>query len=125
MVIYFLRGELPWQGLPGRSKTEKYNNIKKKKKETSLDDLCTPKVCPPEFKEFMEYCRQLGFTDAPDYSYIINLFENAAKRVGADSKAPEFIWNQNRLAIEREALKQQLRKVVTKTKDKETPDDKQ
>ena len=50
---------MPWQGLPGRTKNEKYSNIKKKKLETSLDDLC--KGQPSEFKEFMEYCRSLKF----------------------------------------------------------------
>lgn len=54
----------------------------------------------------MEYCRGLSFTDAPDYGYINSMFEGALKRLGGDPKAPEFIWNQNRLAIEREALKQ-------------------
>lgn len=40
VLLYFLRGSLPWQGLPGRSKTEKYNNIKRKKKEVTLEELC-------------------------------------------------------------------------------------
>jgi len=31
VLLYFLKGTLPWQGLPGRSKNEKYNNIKLKK----------------------------------------------------------------------------------------------
>ncbi len=73
VLLYFLRGSLPWQGLPGRSKNEKYHNIKKKKVETSLDELC--KNLAPEFKQFMEYCRKLSFTDDPDYTYIIKLFD--------------------------------------------------
>jgi hypothetical protein len=40
VLLYFLKGQLPWQGLPGRSKDEKYNNIKKKKKEVTLEELC-------------------------------------------------------------------------------------
>jgi len=55
-----LRGSLPWQGLPGRSKAEKYSNIKKKKKEVTVEELC--KDQPDEFKEFMHYTRGLSFT---------------------------------------------------------------
>lgn len=39
VLLYFLRGSLPWQGLPGKTKNEKYAAIKKKKLETSLDEL--------------------------------------------------------------------------------------
>ena len=40
VVLYFVKGSLPWQGLPGRNKDEKYQNIKNKKLETRLEDLC-------------------------------------------------------------------------------------
>jgi len=60
VLIYFLKGTLPWQGLPGRSKAEKYANIKKKKKEVSIEDLI--KGQPNEYMEFMHYCRGLSFT---------------------------------------------------------------
>jgi hypothetical protein len=56
-LLYFLRGSLPWQGLPGRSKNEKYNNIKKKKLEVTVEELT--KDQPTEFKDFMLYCRKL------------------------------------------------------------------
>ena len=68
-MIYFLRGSLPWQSQPGKDKAEKYQNIKKKKLETTLDQLC--KGYPGEFKDYMEYCRGLKFEDEPDYKYCV------------------------------------------------------
>lgn len=89
--------------MPGRSKAEKYANIKKKKKETSIEDLT--KGHPDEFKEFMHYCRGLSFTQEPDYGYIIGLFEGCMKKNNIEVKTPDFIWNKNRLALEKEAIK--------------------
>jgi len=48
VLLYLLKGSLPWQGLPGRSKNEKYAAIKKKKIETPLEELC--RGHPSEFK---------------------------------------------------------------------------
>ena len=112
VLLYFLRGSLPWQGLPGRSKNEKYNNIKKKKLEVTVDELC--KGHPEEFREFMNYCRKLQFTEDPDYKYVLGLFEGCMKKNGWDPKVPDFIWNKNRLVLEKEALKQNLMKVISK-----------
>jgi len=102
VLLYFLKGTLPWQGLPGRTKQEKYAQIKKKKKDTTIDELC--KDVPEEFKEFMHYCRGLSFTQDPDYGYIIGLFEGCLKKNGFDT-TPNFIWNKNRLVLEKEAIK--------------------
>lgn len=113
VLLYFLKGSLPWQGLPGKSKNEKYNNIKKKKLEVSVDDLC--KGHPSCFKDFMHYCRKLQFTEDPNYAYIIGLFESCMRDNGWDPKGPgDFIWNKNRLVLEKEALKQNLMKVINK-----------
>ncbi len=40
VTLYFLRGSLPWQGLPGKSKLEKYRKIMDCKKSTSIEALC-------------------------------------------------------------------------------------
>lgn len=45
--MYFIRGGLPWQGLPAKTKEEKYEQIKIKKAVTSIEDLC--KGQPKEF----------------------------------------------------------------------------
>jgi hypothetical protein len=70
----------------------------------------------------MNYCRKLAFTEDPDYKYLIGLFENCMKKNGFDPKTPDFIWNKNRLVLEKEALKQNMLKVIAKpikTKDEE------
>ena len=41
VLIYFIKGELPWQGLRARNKKDKYNQIKNKKQNTSLEELCS------------------------------------------------------------------------------------
>jgi hypothetical protein len=78
----------------------------------SVDELC--KGYPEEFKDFMNYCRKLTFTDDPDYKYILGLFEGCMKKNGWDPKVPDFIWNKNRLVLEKEALKANLMKVINK-----------
>ena len=60
---------------------------------------------PDEFKEYMHYCRGLAFTQDPDYGYIISLFEGCMKRHGFDTRTADFVWNKNRLALEKEAIK--------------------
>ena len=37
VLLYFLKGSLPWQGISGKSKEEKYAKIKKIKKQTSIE----------------------------------------------------------------------------------------
>lgn len=40
LLVYFLKGSLPWQGLHGLSAEEKYKMILQKKETTSYEELC-------------------------------------------------------------------------------------
>jgi len=71
---------------------------------------------PPEYKEFMNYCRGLSFTADPDYRYILSLFEGCMERHNFELRTPDFIWNKNRLAMERQNLKEQMMRVINKPK---------
>merc|ERR1711959_116405 len=73
VLLYLLRGGLPWQGMKGQTKKEKYDHIMEKKMSTSVETLC--KNCPNEFVTYLNYCRSLRFEDRPDYSYCRRLFE--------------------------------------------------
>lgn len=110
VLLYLVKGSLPWQGLPGRSKNEKYANIKKKKIETPLEELC--RGHPSEFKEFMEYCRALKFEQEPNYKHCLGMFENCMTRHGFDGKIMDYTWKQNRLSKDKEALKNSVMNVI-------------
>lgn len=65
VMVYFLKGELPWQGVPAVDKDEKYKKIKEKKIDTPITELASG--LPHQFLRFFELVRNIGFEDAPDY----------------------------------------------------------
>jgi|TARA_B110000240_G_scaffold137277_1_gene152110 hypothetical protein len=70
----------------------------------------------------MHYCRGLSFTQDPDYGFIIGLFESCMKKNGIDPKVSDFIWNKNRLVLEKEAIKKQMMNVIKKKPAKKETD---
>ena len=78
VLLYFLRGKLPWQGLRANTKKQKYQKILEKKLATPFKLLC--KGFPVEFTKYLEYCRQLRFEDTPDYKFLKSLFEQVLRR---------------------------------------------
>ncbi len=77
VLMYFLRGSLPWQGLAGKNKEERYKRILKKKIDTSPYDLCVG--FPEEFEKYIEYTRKMQYEEQPLYDklrvYFINILE--------------------------------------------------
>jgi serine/threonine protein kinase len=81
VLMYFLRGSLPWQGLKvensfllssinyltsqAKTKLQKYERILERKQHSHPDLLC--QGYPNEFKEYFTHCTSLGFEDKPDY----------------------------------------------------------
>ncbi|CAN6479499.1 unnamed protein product [Victoria cruziana] len=80
VLMYFLRGSLPWQGLKAGTKKQKYDKISEKKMLTPVEVLC--KTYPSEFISYFHYCRSLRFEDKPDYSYLKRLFRDLFIREG-------------------------------------------
>ena len=80
VLMYFLRGSLPWQGLKAATKKIKYEKISEKKMSTPIEVLC--KGFPPEFVTYFQLCRSLRFEDKPDYSYVRKLFRDLFIREG-------------------------------------------
>ncbi|KAL6899426.1 hypothetical protein ACP4OV_006084 [Aristida adscensionis] len=80
VLMYFLRGSLPWQGLKAGTKKQKYDRISEKKMLTPVEVLC--KSYPSEFISYFHYCRSLRFEDKPDYTYLKRLFRDLFIREG-------------------------------------------
>jgi len=80
VLMYFNRGSLPWQGLKGQVKKQKYEKISDKKMSTPVETLC--KGFPAEFATFLNYARSLRFDDKPDYQYLRKLLRDLFMREG-------------------------------------------
>ena len=68
-IIHMIKGSLPWTKFVGSpSLTDTVTN-------TSLEKLC--QYCPKEMLQYMKYCRNLDFTEEPDYDHLVSLFQSA------------------------------------------------
>ncbi|KAE9600326.1 hypothetical protein Lal_00045751 [Lupinus albus] len=80
VLLYFLRGSLPWQGLKAATKKQKYDKICEKKVSTPIEVLC--KSHPVEFTSYFHYCHSLTFDQRPDYGFLKRLFRELFTREG-------------------------------------------
>ncbi|CAL0322169.1 unnamed protein product [Lupinus luteus] len=80
VLLYFLRGSLPWQGLKAATKKQKYDKICEKKVSTPIEALC--KSHPVEFTSYFHYCHSLTFDQRPDYGFLKRLFRELFTREG-------------------------------------------
>ena len=78
ILIYFLKGKLPWQGINAKTRDEKYKKILEKKSEINSYELC--RGFPKELGHFLEICKNLKYEEQPDYEKMRNLFDNIMKR---------------------------------------------
>eukprot|EP01065_Artemidia_motanka_P031185 TRINITY_DN3742_c0_g1_i3.p1 TRINITY_DN3742_c0_g1~~TRINITY_DN3742_c0_g1_i3.p1 ORF type:complete len:428 (+),score=114.26 TRINITY_DN3742_c0_g1_i3:117-1400(+) len=68
VMIFFVRGELPWQGVKAVDRAQKKKLIQEKKQSLSPDDLC--KGLPHCLLKIARYCHQLEFEEQPDYDML-------------------------------------------------------
>lgn len=78
VLLYFLRGSLPWQGMVANTKKEKYEKINHKKMSTPVEVLCAG--FPLEFTNYLNYARSLKFEETPDYRELRAAFRTVYER---------------------------------------------
>jgi len=79
MLVFFLKGKLPWQRLRNgkwKDRKEKHRAFHEAKASVSVKQLC--EGLPPAMEEFISYARGLAFTAQPDYQYLRRLLTSLA-----------------------------------------------
>jgi len=80
LLLYFLKkGNLPWQGITATDVKSMIYRIWDKKETIPLEKLF--KDCPEQFITYMNYTRNLNFTEKPDYDYIRGLFDEILESI--------------------------------------------
>ena len=82
VLIYFLCGGLPWEGLVNSNLIAQY------KLESSTEDLCNG--LPVKYATLLSYSQMLPFDAKPDYDYISRLFSESVPHEGTH---PVFDWD--------------------------------
>ena len=139
VLLYFLRGSLPWQGLHVHKNEDRYKKILAKKKGTTAEELC--KGFPKEFADYINYTRNMEFEVDPDYKYLRGLLlsilekENCAYDFWYDWVKEKPNITNDHIAIERymknnytislELSGDDKKGKEGETKDKENPDEKE
>jgi len=91
VLMYFNRGQLPWQGCRAATPADRYRKIMECKMSTPIETLC--KGHPAVFAAYLVYCRSLRFEDRPDYPYLRRLFKDLFMREGF-SRNGLFDWSE-------------------------------
>jgi len=78
VLMYFLRGSLPWQGLKVHKGEDRYKKILMTKRSTTAEDLC--KGFPNEFVEYINYTRNMEFEADPDYKFLRGLLVSVLEK---------------------------------------------
>lgn len=85
LMMYFLRGSLPWQGLKADTVKERYTKIGETKRHTPIELLC--EGFPEEFATYLRYVRHIDFFENPDYAYLIKIFVDLYESKG-------YVWDE-------------------------------
>ena len=92
VLMYFLLGVLPWQGLKVKKNEDQFEKTAQKKYTTSFEELTAGQ--PEEFLLYFKHCDCLNFEDQPNYVYLIGLFQNIIDRFCKDCFY-DFDWNKD------------------------------
>lgn len=74
MLIYLIKGTLPWKGIDKTKKQNMHKKIGDIKKNTTISELTAN--LPSCYYNYLDYVKKLEFDQKPDYCFLKNLFKN-------------------------------------------------
>ncbi|KAM0687580.1 casein kinase I [Conglomerata obtusa] len=80
VLIFLLKGNLPWMGIPAPTRKEKYKKIGNLKHNTSSGELCKNLPGCDTFILYLDYVKGLDFTEEPNYSKMLKMFDNCMEK---------------------------------------------
>ena len=93
ILIYFLKGKLPWQDVKAKQKEERHKLITEIKSKVTIESLC--ESLPSEFAELLTYVKGLEFDEKPYYSKFYAFFHNLIDKLNKDlieERDYSYIW---------------------------------
>ena len=78
MIIFFMKGNLPWQDIDSEDEVNKFTKIYLMKKNIKESELCAG--LPVEIYKFLKYVQNLDFEEKPNYDYLRSLFIDLLKK---------------------------------------------
>jgi hypothetical protein len=90
ILVYAMKGKLPWQGLLYYDDDTRIKKIAGIKQSLTAEKLT--ENTSPFLTTFFKYVKRLKFTDDPDYDYLIKLLKDASMERGVDISVHQFEW---------------------------------
>ena len=111
MIVYFLKGTLPWERSSGK-KYEK-NMILQKKQNISIERLADN--LPKGIKTFLKYIKALDFEGKPDYDYMRILLLDVLSKCENNNDPPDWaslIINRDKIIMANDGITLEPAKVI-------------
>ena len=90
MLIYLMKGSLPWQRVKVSNKKESYLKVAQLKNNIKPEKLC--ENLPNEFITYLKYVKKLKFEEEPNYNYLRNIFVQMMRKQGFEAINCFFSW---------------------------------
>ena len=117
ILIYFLKGKLPWQDVKAKNKDERYKLIEQIKTKVSIISLC--ENIPIEFAELLKYIKSLEFNAKPNYNKFYLCFHNIINKISyeqMEEKNYNYIWEKKLVELINEYEKEKDNKIFDEIK---------